>query len=171
MKKTVLYCLVGFALLTACSPKTSTSSSSGEAYKEDLKAYRPVYEKPEERHDTLSNQAHASYADVNIEPTNDVTKPLNNVLDEIDDLRSNTRYIDGFTIQVYSGTNREDARLARGKVFSVLPESNPSLKFDEPNFKVKVGKYYSKLEAQKPYAQLKKRFPGALIIPERIYIQ
>ncbi|UII27830.1 hypothetical protein LVD15_05245 [Fulvivirga maritima] len=170
MKKTVLYCLVGFALLSACSPKTSTSSSSGEVYKEDLKAYRPVYEKPVEKHDTIA-QANESYADVDIEPTNDVTEPLNNVLDEIDGLRSNTRYIDGFTIQVYSGTNREDARLARGKVFSVLPEANPSLKFDEPNFKVKVGKYYSKLEAQKPYAQLRKKFPGALIIPERIYIQ
>ena len=156
-------------VFSACSSKTVSTSSTGEVYKEDLSAHRPTFKAPTDTPDTVSTLPLEDYSNVSV--TNDITKPLNTVLDSIDVIRKDKQFVEGFTIQVYSGTNSEEARLARGKVISVLPESSPSLKFEEPNFKVKVGQYYSKIEAQKPYSQLRKKFPGALIIPERIYIR
>lgn len=168
MMKALLYGLVVSLVLFGCSKSTVPASSDNERYKEDLSALRPHYEKPELPKDTVAVEAE-DYS--HITPSGHVTKELNAVLDSIDMLKKDVRFIDGFTIQVYSGTNSEEARLSRGKVYSILPDSNPILKFEEPNFKVKVGKYYSRIEAQKAYAQLKKKFPNAIIIPERIYIQ
>ncbi|UII34491.1 hypothetical protein LVD17_11790 [Fulvivirga ulvae] len=168
MIKPLAYCLVVTIVVFGCKTSSVTTSADTEKYKEDLSQLRPKYEKPEINIDSASTEMVTDYSDVT--PSHDVTAKLNAVLDSIDVLRKDVRYIDGFTIQVYSGTNSEEARLSRGKVYSILPESNPELKFDEPNFKVKVGKYYSRIEARKPYAQLKKKFPGAIIIPERIYL-
>jgi len=44
------------------------------------------------------------------------------------------------------------------------------LKYDEPNFRVKVGKYYSRLDAQQDYSAIKEKFSSAIVIPERIPI-
>lgn len=168
MIKQLTYCLVVSLVIFGCKTSSVTSSSDTEKYKEDLSKLRPEYEKPEVLLDSSTTEKVEDYS--KITPSHDVTKKLNAVLDSIDVLRKEVRFIDGFTIQVYSGTNSEEARLSRGKVYSILPESNPILKFDEPNFKVKVGKYYSRIEARKSYAQLKKKFPNAIIIPERIYL-
>lgn len=169
MKKSLLYGLVGLFLFTACSKSTLPGTSDTETYREDLSFLRPEYEMPKLATDTTLQEEVSDYSHVT--PSRDVTKKLNVILDSIDILRKDVRYIDGYTIQVYSGTNSEEARLARGKVYAIIPGSHPILKFEEPNFKVKVGKYYTRIEAQQTYAQLKKKFPNAIIIPQRIYIQ
>ncbi|MBL6449673.1 SPOR domain-containing protein [Fulvivirga sp. 29W222] len=168
MIKQLTYCLVISIVAFGCKTSSVISSTDTEKYKEDLSQLRPKYEKPEVAVDSSSTETVKDFSDVS--PTNDVTAKLDAILDEIDELRKDISYIDGFTIQVYSGTNSEEARLARGKVYSILPESSPKLKFDEPNFKVKVGEYYSRIEARRSYSQLKKKFPGAIIIPQRIYL-
>lgn len=153
----------------ACSPSTTTTTSSVEVYSEDLSIHRPKYVLPETKTDIQVSEEKTDV--IYPEPQFDVTTQVNSVLDSIVKLRSDIKYVDGFTIQVYSGTNSDEAKLARGKVYSVLPESSPTLKYDEPNFKVKVGTFYSRLEAQKSYAQLKQKFSSAIIIPERINIE
>ncbi|MEM7107207.1 MAG: hypothetical protein AAF519_03190, partial [Bacteroidota bacterium] len=141
-----------------------------EKYKEDLSYLRPTYPNPT---DTMYSTPADSTSDLKppVAPTFDVTAQLNAILDSIDVIRKDQQFVDGYTIQVYSGGDSEEATKARGKVYSILEGAKPSLKFEEPNFKVKVGEYYSRLEAQKDYALLKRKFSLALIIPERIYIQ
>ncbi|MEQ8924862.1 MAG: SPOR domain-containing protein [Fulvivirga sp.] len=169
MIKKSLYFLVYSLAIYACSPTTTTSTSSIETYNEDLSVHRPKFDALDESKEVKSStkEVEISYP----EPTNDVTKNLNAVLDSINRLKANIKYVDGFTVQVYSGTSSEEAKIARGKVYSILSDASPSLKYDEPNFKVKVGKYYSRLEAQKTYAQLKRKFPNSIIIPEKIYLE
>ena len=169
MIKSACSFLVVLMVLAACSPGSIPASTDAERYKEDLSYLRPTYTGQE---DTVRVEMPGATMDYSaIEPRYDVTDELNTILDSIDVLRKNARYVDGYTIQVYSGYDSEAATIARGKVYAVLPDSSPSLKFEEPNFKVKVGKYYSKLEAQKDYALLKTKFSSALIIPHRVYIK
>lgn len=169
--KSGIYCIVAGLVLMSCSSTTTTRSSSknaDEQYSEDLSVYRPEYPDIQNTADSQDkeDQISGNYP----RPQYDVTRDVNMVLDSIDILREDVRYVDGFTIQVYSGTNSEEAKIARGKVYSLVSGSAPQLKYEEPTFKVKVGKYYSRLEAQKTYTIIKKRFPQAIIIPERIYI-
>jgi hypothetical protein len=169
MIRNLKYWLVVSVAMYACSPSTTTSTSSVEPYSEDISVLRPNYSAvPNTKVETTTDTEElATYPD----PQYDATKQLNSVLDSIDRLRVNINYVDGFTVQVYSGTSSEGAKIARGKVYSIIPDASPILKYDEPNFKVKVGKFYSRLEAQKTYSQLKRRFPSSIIIPERIYIK
>lgn len=157
-------------IFMACSPGAVPTSSDAERYKEDLSYLRPTYSEITDQSDTIVVSQNEPM-EKSIEAKFDVTKELNAILDSIDVLRRDKRFVDGFTIQVYSGYDSEKATKARGRVYSILENSNPSLKFEEPNFKVKVGNYYSRLEAQKDYALIKEKFSSALIIPQRIYIQ
>lgn len=168
MKKLHHLFVVVLGISGACTPGVLPTSSDDERYKEDLSYLRPTYSDTTENVTPEEPIATPDYS--SIDPEYDVTAELNVILDSIDALRKNVPYVDGFTIQVYSGYNSEEATIARGKVYSVLPGSSPSLKFEEPNFKVKVGKYYSRLEAQKDYSLIKARFSSAIIIPQRIYI-
>lgn len=163
------YCLIILVVIYSCSPVTTTQMSSVEPYAEDLSIHRPKFSPV----DTILNASVITEAEKidYPEPEFDVTERLNFVLDSINILKKDKPYVDGYTIQVYSGTNSEEAKIARGKVYSIIDGSKPSLKYDEPNFKVRVGKYFNRLEAQKAYAQLKANFPNTIIIPERIYIK
>jgi hypothetical protein len=103
-------------------------------------------------------------------PFNDVTKKVNSVLDKSDDFRKNVNSVDGFAIQVYTGTNSEEARKIRGKVISLLPDTPVRLFYDEPNFKVKAGRFFNRIEAQEYFSIVKEEFPTAIIIPDKIPI-
>lgn len=161
----VLIALVAFS----CSTTSIPSSSNGERYSEDLSAYRPKHDV--DRTTVASKNTEEEVNDISTEVEYDVTKSLNTVLDSIDVLRQDVQYIDGYTVQVYYGRNSSEASLVKGKVRRFLPGSQPILKYDEPNFRVKVGKFYSRIEAQKTYTRLKYNFDNALVIPERIYIK
>ena len=104
--------------------------------------------------------------DVPIE--NDHTAQVDTLLEILAAQNQSLGYVQGFTVQVYSGSSRETASKARIDVFRVLIGFEPEIKYVQPNFKVKVGKFTERLEAQWVYAQLKPEFPQAIIIPERI---
>lgn len=163
-----IYLLILF-VAAGCSP-SALPSASDEGYDEDLVSLRPEIGFMTDSAAITPNKIPADQDYSTIEPKYDVTKELDAVLDSIVKLRSDIKYVDGFTILVYSGKDREEAQIAKGKVISVLPDSSPILKYDEPNFRVKVGKYYSRLEAQKDYSALREKFSKTIIIPERIYI-
>lgn len=169
MIKSLSYCLVVMLLIVGCKSVKPSADSDAERYTEDLSVIRPEYKDPEVLSGAESIEE-IGLANAVI-PVADVTEELDAILDSVDILREDVRYIDGFTILVYSGTNSAEATLTKGKIYSLIPESAPESYFDEPNFKVKLGKFYSKMEAQKLYSQLRENFPDAIIIPERIYIR
>ena len=166
MKKVITAKLLILVLLvSACAPGLKTTATDSNYY-EDLSIYRPKL--AEEQVDTLKLQDPGSLAAADVKPVNDVTGRVNYVLDSIARINKKKNYVDGYTIQVYSGYNREEARLAKGKAMTLVPDHPSRLIYLEPNFKVKAGKFYTRLEAHKAYALLKKEFTNAIIIPEKI---
>lgn len=169
MKNLFGYSILFLATVVGCSPVTTGSMTGIEAYSEDLSVHRP---KIENALDIQSDTSSAIIEEVTYpQPEFDVTENLKVVLDSIDRIKATRTFVDGFTIQVYSGINSEEAKIARGKVYTILEDSSPSLKYEEPNFKVKVGTFYSRLEAQKTYSEIKTHFPKSIVIPKRIYLK
>ena len=78
--------------------------------------------------------------------------------------------VDGYTIQVYSGVKREDALNVKKKLTQSLPDLESDVEYRQPNFRVRTGKYFNRLEAQKDYLAVKRHFPNAIVIPDRIGI-
>lgn len=163
-------------LLAGCktTQKTTSSTSQESKYTEDLSVWRPKVElsttipatTPATTTGTPEDRRAQPYAEAKFA----VNRQLDTVLDSIDQTNLNRRYIDGFTIQVYSG-RREEALNAKKQLATSLPRLESEVQFTEPIFRVKVGKYYSRMEAQQDYTAVKRHFPAAILIPEKISLK
>jgi hypothetical protein len=169
--KQILYILSTIALLESCaSPQKTSTASQGGKYSEDLSLLRPKVEVPVETTTTPTQTDNTKSTTEFVEPKLAVTKRLDGVLDSIDHINLNRRFVEGYTIQVYSG-RREEALNVKKQIATSLPRLNTEIQFTEPIFRVKVGKYYSRMDAQEDYASVKRYFPAAILIPEKIVIQ
>jgi hypothetical protein len=132
-------------------------------YKEDLAYLRP----------SLSEEI----AEVPETPKLNNTLPTGHLKTELDSVNqiiiSNNRaqrYVDGYTIQIYTGNDREAATEAMNKAMSIDPQLDPQIQYYQPSYKVKAGQYINRLEAHEVFERLKVEFPLALLIPERIRV-
>ncbi len=158
-------------LISGCAGKAPNQTVP--KYDEDLSSFRITYQYKDQPQDKNT------VVDDNLDPPllSDTSRTTLNIKSELDlfldTVSYNSRrigYIQGFTIQVYTGNSREAANEAKGMVYKILPSSFPKLLYQQPNFKVKVGQFYTRLDAQKTFNQLKREFPRAIVIPERIVI-
>jgi hypothetical protein len=108
---------------------------------------------------------------VYLEPRHTVNAQVDAVLDSIDRINLANATIDGFTIQLYSGKQQEEALNVKKQISQAMPTLEADILFSQPNFRVRAGKYLNRLEAQKDYMAVKRLFPNAILIPERISIR
>ncbi len=152
-----------YMLVAAGCATTQTSGTSSSTYSEDLSIHRPVFEEPK----TQSATAEEPRKKDNVEPKFTVNESLHVVLDSIDSFNIARRYVEGFTIQIYSGQKKEDALSIKKNMDQSLPELKAEMTYVQPTFRIKAGKYYTQLDAQKDYASVKRFFPNAILVPEK----
>ena len=76
----------------------------------------------------------------------------------------NKKYGFGYRIQLYNGTEQQ-ARKFRAKFNIEFPENVSKLVYNAPEWKVQVGKYKTKLEADKDLMKFQEKFSGIIVIP------
>lgn len=151
---------------TAKQPQTTTQDGK---YSEDLSGLRP---KVEEEVATTNPTPEKTKRDPKayVEPTHTVNKQLDAVLDSIDRINLTRKFIEGYTIQIYSGLKREDAMNAKKQLTTSIPKLESDLQYAQPNYRVKTGKYFTRLEAEKDFEKVKRYFPAAIVVPDKIAI-
>jgi hypothetical protein len=155
-------------VLVGCKSYQSTTSTQAGKYSEDLSSLRP---KNESTFDSVNTSTQTSARKTTyVEPKYQINKQLDTVLDSIDRINLNKKYVDGYTIQVYSGLDREAALNAKKSLTTSLPDVESEVQYNQPNFRVKAGKYFNRLDAQKDFIAIKKIFPSAIVIPDKIEI-
>ena len=162
-------------LLAGCGSKPPARSNTGSVgtFKDDLTAFRPVYstdDKPAAAPQSTDRQPDAKPT-AKGKPVGDITARLNVALDSVAANNRNIRYAQGYRVQVYSGTSSSEANRVRDRSYALFPDITPHIVYIQPNFRVKVGDFIDRLEAQRVYVALRAEFPNALIIPERIEIR
>lgn len=170
MKQLVPFVLSALVIAGCSSTVSTTGVTPAGKYSEDLSTLRP---KAETKVDTgkvvaANNQNSQKDHSVYLEPRHSVNQQLDMVLDSIDRINIANGLIDGFTIQLYSGTNRDEALNVKKQVAQAMPDLSADVQFVQPNFRVRAGKYSNRYEAHKDYMAVKRLFPNAIIIPERI---
>lgn len=68
-----------------------------------------------------------------------------------------------YRIQIYNGNN-EGARKVESQFKSQFRDWSCDVSFETPNFKVRVGKFRTRLEADKYLIEIKKKYPSAFIL-------
>jgi hypothetical protein len=155
-------------LLVIYSGPDLFAQRSGKTYHEDLSANRPKFQVPADSIAKIVNQDTVHEV---VTPTRNVNDRVDAVLDSIDRINLTKKFVDGYTLQVYAGQKREDAMNAKQKVMTDTPELIPNLHYIQPKFRVTIGTYYTKLEAQKDLMRVKSIFPNAILVPEKVQIR
>jgi len=157
-----------FSKATAKSTGTSVNS-----FKDDLSGFRPAYtaEESKTKNESVGAQPSETKVVAKGKPVGDITQKLNVILDTIAGTNKNIRYAQGYRVQIYSGTSSEEANRARDRSYSLFPDITPHIVYVQPNFRVRVGDFIDRLEAQRVFVALQAEFPRALIVPERIEIR
>ncbi|MGC4021941.1 MAG: SPOR domain-containing protein [Cyclobacteriaceae bacterium] len=137
-------------------------------YYEDLSRLRPRIELPAE---SLKVKDPVDRVKPTITPTKTVNSKVDVVLDSIDRFNLTRKFIDGYTIQIYSGSKSEDAMNAKKKMSEEVQELQANLRYEQPKFKVTVGRYFTRLEAQHDLLLLKSKFTTASLVPEKIMLK
>lgn len=70
----------------------------------------------------------------------------------------------GYRIQIYYG-NETKARSLQNKFKITFPDVYTKLDYDKPDWKVLVGNYKTKLEADKAIINFSEKFDGLIVIP------
>jgi hypothetical protein len=167
----LLILFVCSVVMAGCASKVTTSgTASGSKYSEDLSVWRPEAEVKKDTSKTSATTPGRTKSNQYVEARHAVTAQVDAILDSIHSGNLKTGAVDGYTIQVYSGVKREDALNVKKKLTQSLPDLESDVEYRQPNFRVRTGKYFSRLEAQKDYLAVKKYFPNAIVIPDRIGI-
>lgn len=164
----IILLLVSILGVTSCKT-TKPTTSQVTTYDEDLSYLRPTAT------DLNGTEGEAIADNVvekpDVEPQYHIRSELDSVLSTIRASRSEIEFLNGFTVQVYSGNNREQANEIKTQVYETFEEYEPEISYIQPNFKVKIGRFFDRLEANKVYTRVKAEFPKAIVIPERIYFE
>lgn len=167
MRKILPVLLVALIVVGCKSTKpTQTTASQDGKYSEDLSALRPKVDVLQT--ETTTGEQIKRDPKAYVEPQFTVNKQLHAILDTIDQQNLQRKFIEGYTIQVYAGQKREDALNVKKQLTISVPGITSEVQYEQPNFKVKSGKYYTRLEAQKDFEQIKKYFPSAILVPGQI---
>ena len=76
----------------------------------------------------------------------------------------NAKYGYGFRIQIYYG-NEMEARKFRNSFRRNFPKTKSYLKYEQPYWKVLVGNYKNKLQADRAFIEFSEKFTGLIIVP------
>ncbi len=85
-------------------------------------------------------------------------------------ISNETESIEGYRIQIHFGGEREKAKTMKTKFLQQFPDVPAYEVYQQPNFKVRVGDFRTRLDAQKFMNQMASAFPSAFIVSDDIHL-
>ncbi|WP_234736078.1 SPOR domain-containing protein [Tellurirhabdus bombi] len=172
---------VGFlAGLTSCASSKKTTASKGtpavKPYEEDLSVVRPKYGTPPPTRPATAPATRPSTAPEpkrqlpSVQPLH-INRRLDALLDTIARQNRAIRYAPGYRIQVYVGDARQKADQAKVYTYQNHPELNPYLSYRQPTYRLKVGDFMRRMDAERYLEILKQQFSSAILLPDRVDIR
>lgn len=92
---------------------------------------------------------------------------LDTLLEIKEELESNNKLFNGYTIQLHNGdlNKAKDRKKEYEKTKSIWPAS---IEYETPNYKLWIGNFDTRLEADRALLTLRKEFPSAFVLkPDR----
>lgn len=85
-------------------------------------------------------------------------------------LNSQQKTIEGYRIQIHFGGEREKAREIKTRFLGLFPGLNAYESYEQPNFKIRVGDFRTRREAQKYLKSISPEFPSSYIVNDDILL-
>jgi hypothetical protein len=149
------------------SKKKTAAASSDQPGTEDLSKYRPKFALAEPG---MANPAGKGLA-TGIVPTNHVNDRVDALIDTLAQRNKTVRYAKGYRILAYSGTERKAWLDIRQAIVKRVPDERDYPLFTQPNYRLKIGDYFTRVEAQQVLLRIKDISPNAMIITDQINVK
>jgi len=121
---------------------------------EDLSRYRPTFPAPKEAAVPVAPKTAVT-------PTNQVNAQIEQRLRDQAYTNQNVKYAQGYRILAYVGLERDKAMAIRRAVISRYPDETDYLTFKQPVFRLHIGDYLTRLEAEKAMLRIRPLAPKA----------
>lgn len=176
--------------MNGCASSRPTSSSrmttDYNSYNEDLSSVRPIYSnvpaapatnnRPTNSVGTGATPSTAPRRTEARRPTAPVeamhiNRHLDLVLDTIATQNRTIRYAPGYRVQVYVGNQRQEADAAKLLISQNFPELSPYLSYNQPTYKLKVGDFMRRTDAERYYTSIRKLIASAQLQPDKVDIR
>ena len=178
--------VLGVFILTGCASSRPATSGRNtvdyNSYTEDLSMVRPVYN---------SSSAGAASGNRPVAPVTTTPAPrktdtrrptapmealhinrrLDMVLDTIAAQNRSIRYAPGFRVQVYVGTQRQEVDATRLLITQNFPELSPYLSYNQPTYKLKVGDFMRRIDAERYYSSIRRLVSSAQLQADKVDIR
>ncbi|WP_448519434.1 SPOR domain-containing protein [Rhodoflexus sp.] len=151
--------------LASC--KKTVSGTAVPPFSMDLSVYRPQFAASEQP--IGQPQGNSVPAATTVSIAGDIQAQLNAMRETMSASNKTLKFSQGYRVVIYSGGNRDEANKVMTDVRRLTTEV-PELVYEQPNFRVKVGNFFSKTDAFALYTQIKPAYPNAFITNERITI-
>lgn len=168
--------------MTGCATSRSvTTAVDYNSYNEDLSSVRPVYNSVTTAVPTNTPPS-APAATASAPRRTETRKPnapmealhinrrLDMVLDTIAVQNRSIRYAPGFRIQVYVGTQRKEVDAARLLISQEFPELSPYVSYNQPTYKLKVGDFMRRMDAERYFASIRRLIESAQLQADKVDI-
>lgn len=162
--------IVSSAIFVGCASSkpistTSTTIDPYSNYDEDLSVVRPRYK------EVTPTEVVAKKSEVkrvlSDQPLH-INRQLDAAVDTIAAKNRAIRFASGYRIQIYVGNTRKEADDARLFTYQTFPELNPYLVYNQPTYRVRIGDFMTRLEAERYLQQVRQQYETAVILPEKI---
>ena len=162
-------------ILTICNSCIGVS----QQYKEDLSLVRPKMPEKVIDYSFFENKENESSTYPKDSLLGKEISPV--IIDKIDSLAKKLdeyEVVSGWRVQIYSGTNLQEASSIRKEVITFLEENIdgdiPEVyqNYDGTNIRIKIGDYIEKLRAYRILVLIKgeEGFERSLLVPDRVYL-
>lgn len=95
------------------------------------------------------------------------SEEINDLLKQRKDYNKSLKTYQGFRIQIYYGSEKECYEL-KEEFSTLFPDIPTSIVFSTPQWKLQVGEYRTRLEADKAIVTIKEEYPAAIVLASDI---
>jgi hypothetical protein len=78
--------------------------------------------------------------------------------------------VKGFRVQIYAGTNRNEAYAEQSRFRDLYKDIDTYISYDEPTYRVKAGDFRTRSEAQQFMQSIRSRFNNVFLFNEDIFV-
>ncbi|WP_162910850.1 sporulation protein [Hymenobacter oligotrophus] len=149
---------------TASAPATGTAAKgkTKAAPADDLSKYRPKFTPPP--------APKALGAKAYVAPANHVNPQIDQRLRDQAYTNQNVKYTSGWRILAYVGLERDQAMAIRRSVISRYPDETDYVTFKQPIYRLFIGDYTTRLDAERAMLRIRPLAPKAELQPTQVLI-
>ncbi len=159
--------------LSGCIRQSRVSSRSNP-YQEDLSKLRTHYPFSEEKllvAATSGTAADGASDNALPEQSATVNARLDAILETLYEQNKAIRFMSGYRVLLYVGNTRAEADGAKSFVYRNFPDLSPYVTFEQPTYRVKIGDFMTRVEAEQVLESVKLQYTTAVIVPDKIEIR